>query len=229
MDLLAAHASDSDAYFAQRFFKTGKGEYGEGDVFVGVRVPDTRKVCKQFRNLPLSEVKILIQSPIHEHRLGAVIILNEQFKTADKTKQKDIYDLYMEGLDKGSVNNWDIIDTSAEYIPGAYLKNKDKKILFDLAKSDNLWKRRVAIMSTFGYIKSGDASLTLELAEVLVHDDMDLIQKAVGWMLREVGKRVDEELLKTFLDQYATTMPRTMLRYSIEKLSTQQRQFYMKK
>lgn len=224
---LATYASDADAVFLQRFFKTGVGQYGEGDVFIGVRVPITRKVCRQFKDLPLPEIAKLLDSEVHEHRLAAVILLGEQYARANEQKRQAIYDLYLEKLRQGRINNWDIIDISAEHVVGAHLKDNDQKTLFDLSKSQDLWQRRVAIISTFAYIKKGDPGTTLVLAEILLHDNHDLIQKATGWMLREVGKRVDEQLLTKFLDEYAHEMPRTMLRYSIEKLTPEKRQYYM--
>lgn len=222
---LSKYASDSDSAFLQRFFKTGPGEYGEGDVFIGVRVPDTRKVCKEFKDLPLVEIQKLLDSPIHEHRLGAVILLVNQF---NKNKQ-EIYDLYLKNVYKGRVNNWDIVDSSAHQIVGGYLIDKSHDLLFELADSDNLWQRRVAVLATFHFIKNGEASTAIEIAEKLLNDDHDLIHKAVGWMLREIGKQVDEGILIDFLDKHVTKMPRTMLRYSMEKLPEHKRQYYLKK
>ncbi|OGL31300.1 DNA alkylation repair protein [Candidatus Saccharibacteria bacterium RIFCSPHIGHO2_12_FULL_41_12] len=218
------YASDSDASFLQRFFKTGEGEYGEGDVFIGARVPDTRKVCKVFKDLSLGEIQKLLDSPIHEHRLAAVILLVNQF---NKNKQK-IFDLYLNNVYRNRVNNWDIVDSSAHQIVGGYLIDKPRDLLFDLASSDNLWQRRVAVLATFHFIKNGHAVTSIELAEKLLKDNHDLIHKAVGWMLREVGGRVDEAILIDFLDKHAHEMPRTMLRYSIEKLPEQTRQHYLK-
>lgn len=225
---LAKHSSDTDAAFLQRFFKTGAGEYGQGDVFIGVRVPMTRKVCRDFKDLALAEIAKLLDSEVHEHRLAAVILLGNQYARADEQKRQAIFDLYLEKLAQGRVNNWDIVDTSAEHIVGAHLQNTDRKQLHELAQSNEIWQRRVAIISTFAYIKQGDPTTTLELAEALLHDSHDLIQKATGWMLREVGKRVDEQLLIGFLDKHAHEMPRTMLRYSLEKLPPQKRQHYMR-
>jgi 3-methyladenine DNA glycosylase AlkD len=222
-------SNDSDAIFLQRFFKTGKGEYGEGDIFIGVRVPQTRKVCKKYQNINLIQVKKLLHSSIHEHRLGAVIILCDKAKKANKLELQNIYDLYMYGVNNNLINNWDIIDISARHIIGKYLKNKPNDILFELAKSNNLWKRRVAVLSTFSWISEGNVKTSLGLAEILVKDKEDLIQKAVGWMLREIGKQVDETILTDFLDKNVAIMPRTMLRYSLEKLPLKTRQYYMNK
>lgn len=224
---LNAYAKKDDAAFLGRFFKTGEGQYGAGDVFIGVRVPDTRKVCKRFHNLQRSETKKLLVSPIHEHRLAAVILLGNQFKRANEPERKVIFEAYLSAVYDGQINNWDIVDTSAEFIIGEYLWDKPRGLLFELAASDNLWQRRVAVLSTFAFIKRGDASTTLKLAGLLLYDEHDLIQKAVGWMLREIGKRCDEALLLKFLDVHAAEMPRTMLRYSIERLDPAQKRRYM--
>lgn len=220
---LNKYADDQRAVHSSRFFKTGVGEYGEGDIFIGVTVPDTRKVCKMFKNLPLSETQKLLDSPIHEHRLSAVILLVNQFGK----NQENIYKFYLKNVYEGRVNNWDIVDSSAHQIVGGYLYNKSRDILFELADSENLWQRRIAIIATFYFIKKGDASTTIELAEKLLKDDQDLMHKAVGWMLREVGKRVGEEILLDFLNTNAVQMPRTMLRYSIEKLPESKRRYYL--
>lgn len=224
---LGKHAKTEDAAFLGRFFKTGEGEYGAGDVFIGVRVPDTRKVCRDFIALPLAEVGKLLKSPVHEHRLAAVILLSDQFKKADATGQKAVFDAYLSAVYKGYVNNWDIVDSSAEFIVGEYLQDKPRGLLFELAASSDLWQRRVAVLSSFAFIKKGDASTTLKLAGLLLHDEHDLIQKAVGWMLREIGKRCDEALLLKFLDAHAAEMPRTMLRYAVERLHPAQKKNYM--
>ncbi len=226
-DELAKYASDADAVFLQRFFKTGKGQYGEDDKFIGVRVPMTRKVCKQFKDLSLPEVQKLFDSGVHEHRLAAVILLVNKYPKADKNQQFKIYELYLKNIKNGRVNNWDLVDASAEHIIGAHSFDTDRKVLFELARSNDLWQKRVGIMSAFNFIKRGDASTTLELAEILLHDPHDLIQKAVGWQLREVGKRVDQNLLLEFLDKHAATMPRTTLRYAIEHLTPEIRHHYM--
>jgi len=222
---LKAHADAKDAVFLQRFFKTAEGQYGAGDVFIGVRVPAIRAVCKRFKNLPLGEVEKLLASDIHECRVAAVIVLVGQFAGAPK----EIYDMYLKNVYAGRINNWDIVDISAEFIVGEYLKDKPRDVLFELAKSTNIWQRRVAMLSAFQFVKSGDASTTLALAEILLHDSHDLIQKAVGWMLREVGKRCDEVLLTTFLEKHAKEMPRTMLRYAIERLSPTQKAHFMRR
>lgn len=226
---LERHANAEDAIFLQRFFKTGEGQYGAGDVFIGIRVPQTRQVCRQFKDVPLDEVEILLKSPIHECRLAAVILLTNLFAKADESERKKIYEFYLTALNGGCINNWDIVDSSAEFIIGGYLFSKPKKILFTLAASNDVWHRRAAVLATFQFIKRGNATVTLELAEVLLHDPHDLIQKAVGWMLREIGKRIDRRPLLAFLDKHAYEMPRTMLRYAIEHLPPSQRKMYMQK
>jgi len=229
-DLIAAlneYARTNDVTVLGRFFKTGEGQYGAGDVFIGVRVPDTRKVCKAFAELSLGEIEKLLASAIHEHRLAAVILLGNKYKKAGATERKEIYDAYLAAVYAGQINNWDIVDTSAEFIVGEYLADKPRGLLFELAASPDVWQRRVAVLSSFAFIKKGDASTTLKLAGLLLHDDHDLIQKAVGWMLREIGKRCDRLLLLKFLDAYAAEMPRTMLRYSIEHLAPAQKKAYM--
>lgn len=201
----------------QRFFKTGKGEYAEGDVFIGVMVPNIRKVAKKYSDLAISETLTLLHSKIHEERLVALFILLAKYKNGDEKLKDKIYKLYL--ANTKYINNWDLVDLTAEHIVGSYLINKPKQTLYDLAKSSNLWEKRISIISTFAYIKRGESKETFKIAKMLLHDEHDLIHKAVGWMLREVGKRVsyDEELI--FLKKYYKTMPRTMLRYAIERFS----------
>lgn len=225
---ISDYASFEDAVFLQRFFKTGKGEYGEGDRFIGVRVPNTRKVCKEFFEMPLSEIEKLIKSPVHEHRLGAVILLSEKYKKSDNQKKKEIFEIYMKALEEGFVNNWDIVDVSCSQIVGEWLSNNRQK-LYQLASSGHLWQRRVSIISTFSYIRKGESETTLDIAEILLNDKHDLIQKAVGWMLREVGKKIDETILVDFLEKHSKVMPRTMLRYACEKLTEKQRKYFYQK
>ncbi len=208
-----------------RFFKTGKGDYGEGDRFLGITVPVSRQLAKQFKDLIQTEIQQLLNSEIHEERLIALFILTEQFRKADEERKKAIHSFYLKNTKK--INNWDLVDLSAERIVGAYLLEKDKKILFKLAKSKNLWERRIAIMSTFHFIKNGTFNVTFKISNTLMHDEHDLIHKAVGWMLREVGNRnldVEEDYLK----KYYKKMPRTMLRYAIEKFPEKKRQAYLK-
>lgn len=226
MKALDKYSSDSDAIFLQHFFKTGPGQYGEGDIFIGVRVPDNRKVCKQYITLPLDEVDKLLASPIHEHRLSGVYILCYKYKKANSLERKEIFDLYIKALYAGHINNWDIVDMSCPAVVGEYLLDKNRDILYQLAKSQKLWEKRVAIISTYAFIRSGDFSTTLDIADILLNDSHDLIHKAVGWMLREVGKRIDEEILTDYLEKNASIMPRTMLRYACEKLSVDKKQYF---
>lgn len=211
------------------FFKTGPGQYGYGDKFLGVTVPQQRKVANKYKNLELREVNKLIQSPWHEHRLTALFILVDQFKRSDNKTKKQIYDFYMSNVK--FVNNWDLVDSSAPYIVGPWLQDKSNKLatLTKSAKSDNLWQKRIAMISTFYFIQCGSAKEALAIANILLHDPHDLIQKSVGWMLREVGKRVDKKFLTQFLDKNAQTMPRTALRYAIERFSVDERAKYMSK
>lgn len=212
---------------SSRFFKTGPGEYGEGDFFLGIKVPQTRQVAKKFKDLKLAEIKKLLRSKFHEERLLALLVLVHQYRIATKTDdvaaQKKIFMFYL--ANKAFINNWDLVDTSAEHIVGSYLRTRDKKTLDRLAKSKILWDRRIAMLSTFHYIRHHEFKDALRIATVLLHDDHDLIQKAVGWMLREIGNRSPTHLIR-FLDRHAAQMPRTMLRYAIEKLSAKRRSFY---
>jgi len=215
-ETIAAHSS--------RFFKTGKGEYGEGDLFLGIRVPVIRKQVKKFSHLNLKEITELLKSPYHEIRLfSALMLVNKYNKAADKEK-KPICQLYLKNLKY--INNWDIVDSSASYIVGDYLLNKDKSQLYKLAKSKILWHRRVAIMATFQFIKHDQFEDSLKISKLLIHDKEDLIHKATGWMLREIGNRdikVEEQFLKTHYHD----MPRTMLRYAIEKFPEKKRKAYL--
>jgi 3-methyladenine DNA glycosylase AlkD len=232
MDALAEVADADDAVFLQRFFKTGQGQYGEGDTFIGVRVPATRAVAKRFGDLPLAEIGVLLDSGVHEHRLVGLIILNRLFERASRPAARDdaergrLADFYLAAVRRGRVNNWDLVDGSAEFVLGEYLVDRPRDLLIELAASDILWERRVAVLSTFAFIKRGDPSTTLVLAERLLGDREDLMQKAVGWMLREVGKRVDRAVLLAFLDEHAPAMPRTMLSYASEHLTPAERAAY---
>jgi 3-methyladenine DNA glycosylase AlkD len=230
IEALAKYADEQRAVHTLRFFKAYKGGYSEGDQFLGATVPKTRLVCKEFKDLPLPEIQKLLDSPIHDHRLGAVILLVNQYKAArkDQKKRDDIFNLYLENVRKGRVNNWDIVDTSATYIIGPHEEKTDRKLLFELANRKNLWQRRIGIMSAFWYVRHGDFATTMQLAEVLVNDQHDLIHKAVGWQLREVGKHGGRDLLLKFLDKHAATMPRTTLRYAIEHLDPAKRAHYLR-
>ena len=218
-------ANPQKAIGVARFFKTGKGEYGEGDIFLGITVPQIRIVAKQCKDLSLKEIQKLLQSKIHEERLLALIILVNQFKKADEDKQKQIFDLYLSNTKY--INNWDLVDVSAEYIIGGYLINRSKTILKTLAQSKLLWERRIAIMATFQFIKQKQHEHTFIIAKILLKDEHDLIHKAVGWMLREVGKRISESIEETFLQQHHQQMPRTMLRYAIERFKEKKRKKYL--
>ena len=213
------------ATVSQRFFKTGPGEYGEGDIFIGIRVPVLRKLASEFKDLPVSEIEILLRSPIHEERLLAMLLFVHIFKKGDGDTKKNIYDLYLKSTE--FINNWDLVDTSAEHIVGAYLLDKNKRPLYRLAKSKNLWNRRTAIMATFHFVKRHQFSETLKISHMLLFDRQDLIHKATGWMLREIGKR-DPRTEETFLKEHYKKMPRTMLRYAIEKFPEEKRQRYLK-
>jgi len=215
------------AIHLQRFFKTGKGQYGEGDIFLGITVPEQRKIANKF-NLSLDELQKLLDSKIHEHRLTSLFILNKKFKKADKREKQEIFDFYLKNVNKSNINNWDLVDSSAHKIIGNFLEDKDRKILYNLAKSKNLWEKRISIISAFWFIKNNEFQDAINLAEILLNDKHDLIHKAVGWMLREIGKR-DKSVLINFLNKHSKKMPRTMLRYSIEKLNKNEKQKYMKK
>ena len=224
---LRAVASPAKAEILSRFFKTGKGDYGEGDKFLGVVVPEQRAIAKRHRDLALAEIEQLLYSRYHEERLTALLILTYQFPSANEEAQKKIYDFYIKH--SRQINNWDLVDVTAPNIVGAWLSDKDRKVLFDFAKSDNLWQRRIAIISTFYFIRRGDYLDTIKLAKILLNDRHDLIHKAVGWMLREVGKNCGTKILTDFLDEHKSKMPRTMLRYAIEKLPPDWRAKYLKK
>ena len=217
-------ASPADAKFLQRYFKTAPGEYGAGDKFIGIRVPVLRKLAREFRSLPPPAAAKLLQSPIHEERLLALLILTDAYDRAGESRRTAIYRLYLKNLAR--VNNWDLVDCSAPRIVGRHLKERPRKILFRLARSKTLWNRRVAVLATFYFIRQDDFGDSLRLAELLLDDEHDLIHKAVGWMLREMGKR-DVAELKRFLRNHAARMPRTMLRYAIEKLPERERQSYL--
>lgn len=208
------------------FFKTGKGEYGHGDVFVGVTVPEQRKVAKQYKDLPLGEIEKLLKSKIHECRLTALFILVKQYERGDERKRGEIARLYLRN--RRRVNNWDLVDSSASYILGRHLLKRDRKKLISLAKSKNLWDRRIAMIATSAFIAERDFKDTLRIAEILLQDGHDLIHKAVGWMLREVGKK-DQATLEGFLEKHGPRMPRTMLRYAIEKFPEEKRRKYLQK
>lgn len=216
------------AKILSRFFKTGKGEYGEGDIFWGITVPEIRIIAKKYKELTLEDSQKLLQSEVHEHRLTALLILTYKFPKAASEEQKQIVDLYLKNTKY--INNWDLIDLSAPKIIGAYLleNSKERKILYTLAKSTNLWKKRIAILSTYTLLKQNRFEETLKISEILLQDKHDLIHKGVGWMLREMGK-MSQKTEEDFLNKHYKEMPRTMLRYAIEKFSEEKRKFYMQK
>jgi len=219
-------ANIKQADVLQRFFKTGKGEYGEGDIFLGIKVPEQRKIAKKYKNLDIKDVEKLLKSKIHEHRLVAILILVLKYTKGDDKLKKQIYNVYLKNTKY--INNWDLVDLSAPNIVGDYLLDQDRGILYRLVRSKNLWERRVAILATFAFIRNDDFKDILKFAELLLKDTHDLMHKAIGWMLREVGKR-DQKILEKFLDKHVEKMPRTMLRYSIEKFDEEKRQIYLKK
>lgn len=223
---LEAYADPVKRDFLPYFFKTGKGQYGEGDKFLGVVVPNTRQVAKRHKEEPFEVMADLLQSEWHECRLCALLMLVERYKKSDETGRKAIYDFYLTQTCR--VNNWDLVDLSAPYIVGEYLKDKSREDLYRLADSSLLWDQRIAVVATITLIRNNDFIDTLRLSEKLLLHEHDLMRKAVGWMLREMGKR-DKDLLLQFLDQYSKKMPRTMLRYSIEKLTEEERKYYMQR
>ncbi|MBI4177694.1 MAG: DNA alkylation repair protein [Candidatus Aenigmarchaeota archaeon] len=219
-------ANPGKAKFLARFFKTGRGEYGEGDLFLGINVPIQRRIAKRHQYASFDDIKELLSSRIHEHRLTALLILVDKYEKSDKGGKKIITDFYLRNI--AHVNNWDLVDLSADKILGDYICDKDRKILYSMARSKNIWERRVSIISTFNFIKRNDFHDALSISEILLEDKHDLIQKAVGWMLREVGKR-DQKTEEKFLRKHYRNMPRTMLRYAIERFDESKRRFYMGK
>ena len=215
-------ANPEKAAHLQRFFKTGPGQYGEGDIFLGLTNPQSHSLVKKYSSLELKDVQSLLNSKIHEERLIALLILVKQFK---KTKSKEIFDLYLKNTH--NINNWDLVDLSAHKIVGAYLENKPRDILYKLAKSNLLWDRRISIISTFAFLPNKDFNDAISLSEILLQDKQDLMHKAVGWVLREIGKK-DLPTLQTFLKKHYKIMPRTMLRYSIEKFPEDVRKMYLR-
>lgn len=224
---LRQFASPEKAKVLQRFFKTKKGQYGEGDVFIGVKVPETRSVAKKYVDLGFNEIQELLNSQIHEERLLALVILNLKFKKAkSKIEKRFIFEFYLKNTNR--INNWDLVDLSAPNIVGEFLQNEDTSVIRQLASSKNIWERRIAIVSTFPFIKKRNFGETLFISDVLLKDEHDLIHKAVGWMLREVGKQ-NKNVLELFLEQRYKEMPRTMLRYAIEKFPEEERKKWLKR
>ncbi len=214
------------AKHSQRFFKTDKGEYGEGDIFLGITMPVQRKVAQKYLSLTLKDIQKLINSKIHEHRMVGLLIVTYKYKKANDLEKKKLFDFYIKNAKK--INNWDLVDVTASHIVGQYLISKPRNILYKFSKSKNLWEKRISIISTFAFIRINDFKDTFCIAEVLLKDEHDLIHKAVGWMLREVGKR-DQKLLEKFLDNNIKSMPRTMLRYTIERFDEEKKKYYMYK
>lgn len=223
---LQERADPEKAEHSRSYFKSGAGGYGEGDEFLGIRVPEIRKAARKFRQLSLDETEVLLRSKFHEARLCALIILVKKFEKGEPDQCAEIFELYLQN--RQYINNWDLVDVSAPSIPGAYLWNHREEIgiLQELAESDRIWDRRLAIMSTLYFIRQGSYDPTLQLAKKLLADDEDLIHKAVGWMLREVGKQ-NMPTEEAFLKKYVHRMPRTMLRYAIEKFPEPKRKRYL--
>jgi len=209
-------ASPQKAILLARFFKTGKGEYGEGDIFIGLQVPQARIIVKKYAGIPLEDVLALLTSKIHEERLIALLVMVKKAERAGVPEKEILFKKYLENT--RYINNWDLVDLSADRIIGSYLFDKPKDILYELAVSENLWERRIAILATFDFIKKGFYEDTLKIVKTVLGDRQDLIHKAAGWMLREIGKRCSQEVLEQFLMANYRQMPRTMLRYSIERL-----------
>lgn len=221
-------ADPQKAKILARFFKTGKGEYGYGDIFLGITVPKSRVIALKYKDLPLNQVKQLLESKIHEERLIALLLLVNNFLKGSEIKRKEIFDFYLRSIKY--VNNWDLVDLSAPKIVGAYLQDQDKTILLKLAKSPNLWEKRIAILATFYFIRfNKDAFWTFKITEILLKDPHDLIHKAVGWMLREVGKNISQKTEESFLEKHYKRMPRTMLRYAIENFPDKLRIKYLQR
>jgi 3-methyladenine DNA glycosylase AlkD len=221
---LKAQSDRQKAKVLQRFFKTSKGEYAEGDIFLGVTVPKIRAIAKEHLDLPLDEVNRLLRSKFHEERLLALLILVMQFASAEEVERESIFKLYLKNT--RYINNWDLVDLSAPQIVGGFLKGKSRIILYNLVKSPLLWERRIAVLATFNFIRNNDFRDIFKIAALLLNDKEDLIHKAVGWMLREAGKR-DNRAEELFLDKHYRRMPRTMLRYAIEKFPENKRKLYL--
>lgn len=222
---LETHASAEELDKIQRYFKSGAGEYGEGDVFLGVRMGQVFALAKEFVAMPPEEIEKLLESPLHEVRAGALSIMDKQGRSnrTSASRRAELYELYLRRHDR--INNWDLVDLAAPHVIGRYLADKPRDVLYELARSADIWRRRTAIVATYHFIKNGEVDDTFRIAELLVHDGEDLIHKAVGGWVREAGKR-DPQRLTDFLDRYAATMPRTMLRYAIERLDPEQRAHY---
>lgn len=222
--LLRSLADPERAAHSGRYFKTGPGEYGEGDRFLGIRVPDIRAQVKKCGAVSLEDIRVLLTSAFHEERLFALLLLVRKFAKGDEKEKTAVYDLYLKNTHR--INNWDLVDSSASQIVGSYLESGDRRILYRLAKSASVWERRIAVISTFQFIGNNQFDDALKLAKLLIDDEEDLIHKAVGWALREIGKR-DAAVEKAYLQAHYKKMPRTMLRYAIEKFPEQERKKYL--
>lgn len=220
-------ATDEKRIVLQRFFKTAPGQYGEGDRFLGVTIPLTRIVAKKHSAMPLNEIIELLQSEWHEVRLCALLMMCERFKKGDSATRKDIFNYYIENTER--INNWDLVDLSAPTIVGGYLMDKPRDLLYRMTESELLWDNRIAIVATLAFIKHKDSDDTYRLALKMMNHKHDLMHKAIGWMLRESGKRDDDRRLFNFVDEYRKRMPRTMLRYAIEKFTDEERKYLMRK
>jgi hypothetical protein len=227
IERLEAHRSPDELKKIQRYFKSGEGQYGEGDEFMGVRMGQVFALAKEFIGLPPDEIEKLLESPIHEVRAGGLSIMDKQARSrkTPESRRKELFDLYLRRMDR--INNWDLVDVCAPYVVGGYLFDKPRDVLYKLARSKNMWERRTAIVSTFYFIRQRDVDDTFKIAEILLGDDQDLIHKATGGWLREAGTK-DPRRLLSFLDQHAATMPRTALRYAIEHLDKEQRSHYLR-
>lgn len=210
----------------QRYFKTGEGQYGEGDIFIGVKMGQLFSLAKEFAGMPIKEIEQLLESPVHEARAGAVSVMDKESRSKKITPErlKQFFDLYIKRHDR--INNWDLVDLGSLHLTGSYLFDKPRNILYKLAKSKNLWERRTAIVSTCYFIRQGQTADTFAIAEILIHDKEDLVHKGTGWMLRFAGAK-DKNKLTSFLDKYAPAMPRTLLRYAIEHFSPKEKEHYM--
>lgn len=225
--VIEASKNPEKANLLSRYFKTGKGEYGEGDTFLGIMVPKQREIAKKFKDLELDSINKLLDSGIHEKRLiGLFILVDKYKKSKQELEKKKIFDFYLRKARENKINNWDLIDLSCRDIVGNFLLDKPRDLLYKLVKSDNLWERRIAIISTSEFIRYNQFEDTIKISELLLKDEHDLIHKAVGWMLREIGKR-DEKVLICFLDKHSNYIPRVMLRYAIERLDEKTRKKYL--
>ena len=223
---LKENSDSKKAKLSQKYFKTGKGEYGEGQIFLGINTPKKREIAKKYVNLGLENLRKLLESNIHDEKFIALIILEHKYKNSDEKVKKEIFDFYLNNLE--NINNWDLVDISCYKIIGDYLVDKKRDILYELAISENLWKRRISMISCFAFIRKDDLKDALKISKILIQDKHDLIHKAVGWMLREIGNK-DKKILENFLEKNYKKIPRIMLRYSIEKFPENERKKWLKK